>query len=405
MKLTATFRIAVRALLRNKMRSILTMLGIIIGVGAVIAMVGIGNGAKARVEAQIATLGKNMILIFAGSSTSSGAKGGLGAAGTMKVPDAFSILREVPGVTMVSPEIRSGAQVAAGNQNWSTLVLGESEDYFEMRQWEIVAGAAFSDQDVRSANKVAVIGNTVAHQIYGDNDPVGQIIRVRNIPFVITGLLKPKGNSFGGADQDDVLIIPYTTAMKRLTGATVLRGICAQAADDADITLLQEQIAALLRQRHNIQPGHEDDFSVHSQQDIAEMATAQSKTMLYLLVAVAIVSLVVGGIGIMNIMLVSVTERTREIGIRMAVGAHGRDILLQFLIEAVTLSSIGGLVGIGAGFGTTQIISNIAGWPTNVPSVYVVASFAFSAAVGVFFGLYPAKKAAALDPIDALRYE
>jgi putative ABC transport system permease protein len=306
---------------------------------------------------------------------------------------------------MVSPEIRAGAQVAAGNQNWSTLVLGESEDYFEMRQWEIVDGAAFSDQDVRSANKVAVIGSTVAHQIYGDNDPVGQIIRVRNIPFVITGLLKPKGNSLGGADQDDVLIIPYTTAMKRLTGATVLRGINAQASDEADITLLQEQISALLRQRHNIQPGHEDDFTVRSQQDIAEMATAQSRTMMYLLIAVAIVSLVVGGIGIMNIMLVSVTERTREIGIRMAVGAHGWDILLQFLIEAVALSSIGGLIGIGMGFGTTAIMSRIAGWPTNVPPEYVIGSFAFSAAVGVFFGLYPAKKAAALDPIDALRYE
>ena len=280
MKLGATLFIAIRALLRNKMRSILTMLGIIIGVGAVIAMVGIGNGAKARVEAQIATLGKNMILIFAGSSTSGGARGGLGAAGTMKIADAFSILREVPGVTMVSPEVRAGAQVAAGNQNWSTLVLGESEDYFEMRQWEIVDGAAFSDQDVRSATKVAVIGTTVAHQIFGDNDPVGQIIRARNIPFVITGLLKPKGNSLGGSDQDDVLIIPYTTAMKRLTGATILRGINAQAAEDADIDILEEQISALLRQRHNIQPGHDDDFTVRSQQDIAEMATAQSRTCL-----------------------------------------------------------------------------------------------------------------------------
>jgi putative ABC transport system permease protein len=258
---------------------------------------------------------------------------------------------------------------------------------------------------VRSTNKVAVIGNTVAHQIYGDDDPVGQIIRVGNIPFVITGLLKPKGLSLGGADQDDVLVIPYTTAMKRLTGATILRGINAQATDDADITQLQDQINALLRQRHNIQPGHDDDFTVRTQQDLMEMATAQSRTMMYLIVAIAFVSLVVGGIGIMNIMLVSVTERTREIGIRMAVGAHGRDILLQFLIEAVTLSSIGGLVGIGIGFGTAQIISLTAGWPTNVPPEYVIASFGFSAAVGVFFGLYPAKKAAALDPIDALRYE
>ncbi|MEO6789207.1 MAG: ABC transporter permease, partial [Chthoniobacteraceae bacterium] len=356
MTLAATFRIAIRALLRNKMRSILTMLGIIIGVGAVIAMVGIGNGAKARVEAQIATLGKNMILIFAGSMTSGGAKGGWGAAGTMKVPDAISIIREVPGVTMVSPEIRTSAQVAAGNQNWYTSVLGESEDYFEMRQWEIVEGSSFSEQDVRSANKVAVIGSTTAREIYGDADPIGQVIRVKNVPFLITGLLKSKGLSLGGSDQDDVLVIPYTTAMKRLTGATYLRSINAQAADDADIDLLQEQISALLRQRHNIRPGHDDDVTVRSQQDIAEMATAQSKTMTVLLGAIASVSLIVGGIGIMNIMLVSVTERTREIGIRMAIGAHGSDIMMQFLIEAVALSSTGGVIGITLGISSSRIL-------------------------------------------------
>jgi putative ABC transport system permease protein len=274
-----------------------------------------------------------------------------------------------------------------------------------MRQWEIVSGSSFSEQDVRSANKVAVIGKTTAQQIFGDADPVGQIIRVKNVPFVITGLLKPKGLSLMGTDQDDVLIVPYTTSMKRLTGATVLRSINVQAADDGDMARIQDQIGSLLRQRHHIQPGRDDDFTVRGQQDIAEMATAQSKTMLLLLVAIAIVSLVVGGIGIMNIMLVSVTERTREIGIRMAVGAHGWDILLQFLIEAVTLSSLGGVIGIAAGFATTLTISHFVGWPTTVPVVYVAASFLFSAAVGVFFGLYPAKKAAALDPIDALRYE
>jgi putative ABC transport system permease protein len=405
MKLAATFRVALRALKRNKMRSILTMLGIIIGVAAVIAMVGVGNGAKSQVEAQIATLGKNMILIFSGSMTSGGAKGGWGAAGTMKVEDAVSIVREVPGVTMVSPEIRSGAQVAAGNQNWFTSILGEGPDYFEMRQWEFASGSSFTEQDTRSANKVAVIGKTTATQIFGEEDPVGQIIRVKNVPFKVTGVLKSKGLSLMGSDQDDVLIVPYTTAMKRLTGATSLRGINVQAASDDIMNRVQDQIGALLRQRHNIRPGHDDDFTVRGQQDIAEMATAQSKTMTILLGAIASVSLIVGGIGIMNIMLVSVTERTREIGIRMAVGAHGRDILLQFLIEAVTLSSLGGLIGIAIGFGTAQSISHFVGWPIMVPPMYVIGSFVFSAAVGVFFGLYPAKKAAALDPIDALRYE
>ncbi|MEP6668934.1 MAG: ABC transporter permease [Chthoniobacter sp.] len=405
MKLTATFRIALRALMRNKMRSILTMLGIIIGVLAVIAMIGIGNGAKSQVEAQVATLGKNMVLVFSGSSTSSGVKGGYGAAGTMKVEDSVAILREVPGVTMVSPEVRTYTQVAAGNQNWYTQVLGESADYFEMRQWVFTGGSSFSEQDIRSANKVGVIGKTTAQQIFGDEDPVGQIIRVRNVPFKITGVLKSKGFSLGGMDQDDVFVVPYTTAMKRLTGATVLRGINVQAADDDVMARVSEGISSLLRQRHNIRTGHDDDFTVRSQQDLAEMFTAQSKTMMYLLVAIAIVSLLVGGIGIMNIMLVSVTERTREIGIRMAVGAHGRDIMLQFLIEAVTLSSIGGFIGIVLGFGAAETISYFAHWPTMVPPIYVIVSFLFSAAVGVFFGLYPAKKAAALDPIDALRYE
>jgi putative ABC transport system permease protein len=405
MKLSATLRIAVRALRRNKMRSILTMLGIIIGVAAVIAMVGVGNGAKAQVEAQIATLGKNMILVTAGNYTTGGVRGGWAAAGSMKIDDADAILREIAGVTMVSPEVRSGAQVAAGNQNWFTSILGESPDYFDMRQWDFIEGASFSEQDIRSSNKVAVIGQTTAHQIFGEDDPVGQIIRVKNVPFLITGLLKSKGFSLQGSDQDDVLVLPYTTAMKRIIGSTVLRGINVQAANDDIMTLMEEQVSSLLRQRHNIRPGHDDDFIVRGQQDIAELATAQSKTMTILLGAVASVSLIVGGIGIMNIMLVSVTERTREIGIRMAVGAHGWDILLQFLIEAVTLSSLGGAIGIALGFGAAKSISHFVGWPTMVPAVWVIASFLFSAAIGVFFGLYPAKQAAALDPIDALRYE
>ncbi len=405
MKIGPTFRLAARALRRNKMRSLLTMLGIIIGVGAVIAMVGIGNGARAQVEAQIASLGQNMILIFSGSVTSSGVRTGYGGSGTLKVDDALAITREVPGVIAVSPEIRSFSQVAAGNQNWYTQLLGESPEYFDMRQWPLTSGADFTEQEVRAAAKVTIIGKTTATQLFGTADPVGQIIRIKNVPFMVTGLLKAKGMSLMGNDQDDVAIVPYTTAMKRLTGDTKLRSINVQANNADNIPQIQQQINALLRQRHGITPGRDDDFTVRSQQDIAEMATAQSKIMTLLLASIACVSLVVGGIGIMNIMLVSVTERTREIGIRMAVGAHGRDILMQFLIEAVTLSSLSGVLGIGMGFGTSSILSRVMGWPTQVPMIWVVLAFGVSALIGVSFGLYPAWKAAALDPIDALRYE
>ncbi len=405
MKLAATFRIAQRALRRNKMRSVLTMLGIIIGVGAVIAMVGIGNGARAQVETQIASLGKNMILIFSGSTTSSGVRTGWGSAGTLKIEDAEAIAREIPTVAAVSPEIRSTAQVAAGNQNWLTQLLGEGPDYFEMRQWEIGSGASFTEQEVRAASKVAVIGRTTATQLFGSADPVGQVIRVKNVPFLITGLLKPKGMSLMGSDQDDVVIVPYTTAMKRLTGDVKLRSINVQAVSAEALPQTQQQIAALLRQRHRVASAMDDDFTVRGQQEIAEMATATSKILTYLLGAIAFVSLLVGGIGIMNIMLVSVTERTREIGIRMAVGAHGRDILLQFLVEAVTLGCLGGVLGIGLGFAASETISTITEWPTTVPLFMVFLSFTFSAVIGIVFGLYPAWKAAGLNPIDALRYE
>ena len=379
------------------------MLGIIIGVGAVIAMVGIGNGARAQVEAQISSLGKNVILIFSGSMTSSGVRTGWGGAGTLRIEDAEAIAREVSTVVGVSPEIRSTAQVAVGNQNWLTQLLGEGPDYFEMRQWELAGGTTFTDQEIRAASKVAVIGRTTATQLFGSADPVGQIVRVKNVPFLIVGLLKSKGVSLMGSDQDDVVIVPYTTAMKRLTGDTKLRGINVQASDAKTLLQTAEQITALLRQRHRIAPTQDNDFTVRSQQEIAEMATATSKILTYLLGAIASVSLIVGGIGIMNIMLVSVTERTREIGIRMAVGAHGRDILRQFLIEAITLSSLGGVIGIGLGFAVSEILSRFAGWPTSVPVSAVLSSFLFSAAVGVFFGLYPARRASALDPIEALR--
>jgi len=404
-RLVATLKIALRAMRRNKLRTLLTMLGMIIGVGAVIAMVGIGNGAKTQIENQIASLGQNVIQIFSGSFTRGGVHSGWGAAGTLTVDDAEAIQREIPGVTAVSPEVRSTTQIAAGNQNWSTQVQGESADYLTIRQWPLTSGAMFTEQDVRSANKVAIIGQTIADQLFPGEDPVGQILRIKSAPFIIVGLLKSKGMSMMGSDQDDVVLVPYTSAMKRLFGMTTLRTINAQTATSSLLTPVQQQINSLMRQRHRIIPGRDDDFTVRTQQEIADAMTEQSKTMTYLLAAIAAVSLLVGGIGIMNIMLVSVTERTREIGIRMAVGARGHDILLQFLTEAFTLSVIGGIIGIGVGIGASKIIEAWKHWPVATPLLWILASFLVSAAVGIFFGFYPARKASQLDPIDALRYE
>jgi putative ABC transport system permease protein len=401
----ATIKIAVRALLRNKMRTLLTMLGMIIGVAAVIAMVSIGNGAKAQIEAQIASMGQNVVLVFSGSFTRGGIRSGWGGAGTLTLEDAEAIQREIPGVTVTSPEIRTRAQIAAANQNWNTQILGESPDYFDIRQWPIIAGSSFSEQDVRTASKVAVIGKTIADQLYPGEDPIGQIVRIKNVPFMIVGMLTPKGLSVQGQDQDDLIILPFTSAMKRVQKVTMLGSINVQAAKPTLLNSVQQQIIDLLRQHHKITPGKDDDFTVRNQQEIAEMATAQSKTMTLLLGAIAMVSLVVGGIGIMNIMLVSVTERTREIGIRMAIGARGRDILLQFLTEAVTLGVLGGAIGIGAGVGVSKLLAAQMNWPTLIPAEWVVYAFLFSAVVGIFFGFYPARKASRLDPIDALRYE
>ncbi len=405
MRMAPTFNVALRALRRNKLRSVLTALGIIIGVGAVIAMVGIGNGAKAQVEAQIASLGQNVILIFSGSTTSSGIRTGWGGAGTLKIEDAEAIRREVPGVIGVSEEVVSTTQVAAGNQNWFTRIYGESADYFDIRQWPLADGAPFTSQEVRSANKVCVIGRTTATQIYGNENPIGQILRIKEVPFTIAGVLTPKGLSTQGVDQDDIVIMPYTSAMKRVIGGTTLRNINVQIGDPQQLEAAQQQIISLLRQRHNIRPGRDDDFTVRNQQEIAQAATATTAVMTVLLGSIAGVSLVVGGIGIMNIMLVSVTERTREIGVRMAVGAHGSDILTQFLIEAVTLSSVGGVIGIICGIGASKVLSTYAHWPTLISISSIAIAFLFSAAVGIFFGFYPARKAAALDPIEALRYE
>ena len=402
MRFGSIIKVALRALLRNTMRSILTALGIIIGVGAVIAMVSIGNGAKSQVEAQVASLGQNVITVFSGSMSSGGMRGGWGSAPTLTVEDAEAIQREVTTIVGVSPEVRDRNQVLANGLNWNTSVNGESPDYPEIRSWKISSGAMFSEQDVRSVAKVAVVGKTVADQLFPNTDPVGQTLRIRNIPFKILGVLDSKGFNLFGQDQDDVVIVPYTSHMKRLSRRTNISSILIQASSADNIEKAQKEITDVLTQRRK---GREPDFTVRNQVELAQTATATTETMTLLLAAIASVSLIVGGIGIMNIMLVSVTERTREIGIRLAIGAHGRDVLMQFLIEATILSTLGGLIGICLGIGSSQLVSWKYGWPVQVSTASVVVAFVFSAAVGMFFGFYPARKAAQLDPIDALRYE
>jgi len=402
MRIINTIKVALRALRRNTMRSILTALGIIIGVGAVIAMVSIGNGAKAQVEAQVASLGENVITVFPGSFTSAGMRTGWGGASTLTIDDADAIKREVSDAIGVTPEMRDRAQVLANGLNWNTQIMGESPDYTSIRSWGLSDGAMFIDQDVRSVAKVAVIGKTVADQLFADGNAIGQTIRIRNIPFKVVGMLAAKGFNLFGQDQDDTVVIPYTSHMKRVARRPNINSILVQAASAGAIDRVQQDITDLLMQRRK---GRGQDFTVRNQVEIAQAATATSKTLTLLLSAIAGVSLVVGGIGIMNIMLVSVTERTREIGIRLAVGAHGRDVLLQFLIEAVILSSLGGIIGIVLGVGFSELVSLRTGWPILVSPTSVVVAVAFSAAVGVFFGYYPARKAAQLDPIEALRYE
>ncbi len=402
MRLANTTKVALRALRRNKMRSLLTALGLIIGVGAVIAMVSIGNGAKSQVETQVASLGQNVITVFPGNFTSGGMRSGWGGASSLTVEDADAIAREIPGAIAVSAESRDRQQILANGLNWNTQVLGESPDYLQIRAWPFADGGTFSEQDVRSMAKVAIIGKTVADQLFPNEDPLGQTLRIRNIPFKIVGVLAAKGFNLFGQDQDDVVIVPYTSHMRRVARRTNLSSILVQAVSAAEIENVQQQITDLLSQRRR---GREPDFTVRNQVELAQMATATSKIMTLLLAIVACVSLVVGGIGIMNIMLVSVTERTREIGTRLAVGAHGRDVLLQFLIEAVILSVLGGAVGILLGIGASELITTLVGWPVLISPISVIASFGISALVGIFFGFYPARKAAQLDPIEALRFE
>ena len=403
--LLVTVLIALRALRRNTLRSLLTMLGIVIGVSAVIAMVSIGTGARVQMEQQVAGLGQNVILVMSGNVRSGGVFSGFGGAGTLTVADADAIRSQVEGAAVVSPEVRGSAQLIVGNLNWNSQVLGANHDYLELRQWPLAEGEFFSAQDIRANSRVAVLGQSVANKLFSGENPVGQAIRVKGVPFTVVGLLSTKGTNTMGQDQDDIVLVPYTTAMNRLMGVTNLRSINISAYAPELIADVVAQIGGLLRQRHRIEDGREDDFMIRTQQEIAEFATSTARVMTGLLGAIAGVSLIVGGIGIMNIMLVSVTERTREIGIRLAIGARRRDILRQFLVESVLLTSLGGLLGIALGALASWAVATQFGWPVATPLAATLGAFAFSAAVGVFFGYYPARKAARLDPIEALRYE
>jgi len=402
MRFTNTIKVSLRALRRNKMRSLLTALGLIIGIAAVITMVSIGDGAKNQVEAQVASLGQNVITVYPGNFTSGGMRSGWGGASTLTVEDADAIAREIPGAVAISCESRSRQQILANGLNWNTQVTGESPDYLSIRAWPFASGGPFSEQDVRGMGKVAVIGKTVADQLFPNEDPLGQTLRIRNIPFKIVGVLTAKGFNLFGQDQDDVVIVPYSSHMRRVARRTNLDSILVQAVNADGIDAVQQQITDLLTQRRR---GREPDFTVRNQVELAQMATATSKTITGLLLIVAIISLIVGGIGIMNIMLVSVTERTREIGTRLAVGAHGRDVLLQFLTEAVVLAGGGGLIGIGLGIGASHIVAAKMGWPIEISVFWAVLSFVVSGAIGIAFGFFPAWKAAQLDPIEALRFE
>jgi putative ABC transport system permease protein len=392
----------------NKMRSALTMLGIIIGVGAVIAMIAVGSGAKQRIADQIASMGSNMLIVLSGSSTSGGLRFGTGTVPTLKVDDAKAILAEIPSVKYVAPSLYGVAQVVFGNQNWSTIINGTTPEVLEIREWPLSSGRSFTQQDVDGATKVCLLGKTVVENLFGGVDPIGQIVRIKKVPFTVVGVLASKGQSTYGTDQDDTIFVPLTTAQKRLFGMQfpgMVRLIAVQAQSPEVMKEVENQINDLLRQRHRLQPGQDNDFSVRNLTEIATSAEQSAKVMSLLLGAIASISLIVGGIGIMNIMLVSVTERTREIGIRIAVGAKGRDILLQFLIESLVLSLIGGITGIAIGVAGTLVLATFTQWPILFSINAIFLAFLFSGSVGVFFGFYPARKASMLNPIEALRYE
>ena len=410
MKLGALFRIALRALAVNKLRSGLTMLGIIIGVAAVIVMVAVGAGAQARVEEQIRALGSNLLLILSGARTQGGVRLAVGSGYTLSEDDALAINREIPEAT-AAPALRGGAQVIWGNSNWSTQIYGTTPEYLAVREWRLASGRIFEPAEMSGAGKVCIVGQTVVRELFGGDDPVGQVVRIKRVPFTVIGVLENKGQSMIGSDQDDIILVPIATARSRVLGAANLAKqravstIWVKVADGFDTRAAEAQVRALLRQRHRLQPGAEDDFSLRNLAEVMAAQEASSRVLALLLAAVASVSLVVGGIGIMNIMLVSVTERTREIGLRMAVGARTRDILGQFLVEAVTLSLIGGLAGVLLGVGGALLVAQFAGWQILLSGNAVALAVAFAFAIGVFFGFYPARKAARLNPVEALRFE
>ncbi len=406
MEVLNTLRIALLALRRNKVRSALTTLGVIIGVASVIAMIALSSGARASIDEQIQSTGTNVVYVSAGSwGRPGGVRGGSGSVQTLTLEDAKALQDQIPTVAHLTPVVRGRAQVVAGNINWNTSIEGGNEDYVVVRNWPIVSGVNFTARDVTVADKVCLLGDTVAKTLFPGEDPVGQIIRVKNLPFRVLGVLAPKGQGQWGDDQDDIIIAPYTTVQKKLLGVTYLRQVMISATRADAVEQTAVEATRLMRQRHRIQNPEEDDFSVRTVEEMAQTRIQLAQTMTGLLMSVASVSLLVGGIGIMNIMLVSVTERTREIGLRMAVGARTRDILRQFLLEAVSLSALGGLVGIAFGVGISRALATVMGWPTLITPSSIVLAFAFAAAVGIFFGFYPAQKAATLDPIDALRYE
>ncbi len=403
-KFMTILKVGLKAIARNKLRSTLTALGIIIGVACVIAMIAVGQGSQASIQAQISSLGTNFLMIFPGVATQSGARIFTGQS-TITDDDVDAVRAECPSVAYVTPVSRSAAQIVNGNLNWGTSVQGVGVEWPFVRSWNVEKGAFFSDSDVRAAAKVCILGSTVANALFEGQDPIGQMVRIKNFPFRVVGVLETKGGNTMGQDQDDTVIAPYTTVMRLLKKTMKIDMFMASATSRAAVDEAQKEIEALLRQRHRLQPGQDSDFMIRSQQEIAQTADETSRTLSVLLASAASISLLVGGIGIMNIMLVSVTERTREIGVRMAIGAKGRDILTQFLIEALTLSVAGGAIGIALGMGASRVLAWKARWPILLSPAAVVLAFGFSAAIGIFFGFYPARKASRLDPIEALRYE